>query len=417
MKILHINTFDYGGAAIGAIRIHKSLLDSGIDSNILFYKKNSEQIPKASGITVTYPSLKQRLLKRFGIKLTSFEKEIQKINQLGKPFSEGGSFELFSSPYGIENQLHQHPLVISADVINLHWISGFVDLPSFMHNINKPLVWTLHDMNPFMGGVHYDIDIIKNPQLIDLENQYKSLKKQLFMDKNYAIVGNSEWTTQKATDSKQFETAKIIETGYYPFNPADFNIIDKSIAKNSLKLPLDKLIIGFACEDLRNPRKGFDKLLKAISHLSKEETEKICCLSFGKENREINQIQGLEVIQLGTINNPKIQSLAYSAMDFFIIPSTAEAFGQTCLEAMYCKTPILGANVGGIPEMVKELVTGFLFESDSEIAILEAIQKAIKATSKEKELLARNAHEYAIKIHNPECIANQYLKIYKSLLT
>ena len=49
MKILHINTRDYGGAAIAAIRLHKALLDEGVDSSMLFLEQSDPDIPAAIG--------------------------------------------------------------------------------------------------------------------------------------------------------------------------------------------------------------------------------------------------------------------------------------------------------------------------------------------------------------------------------
>jgi len=44
MKVLHINTLDYGGAAIAAVRIHNAMLETGIDSSFLSLKKTLPNI-------------------------------------------------------------------------------------------------------------------------------------------------------------------------------------------------------------------------------------------------------------------------------------------------------------------------------------------------------------------------------------
>jgi hypothetical protein len=46
----------------------------------------------------------------------------------------------------------------SCDVVNLHWIAHLVDYQAFFGAVpqHTPVVWTLHDMNPFTGGCHYD---------------------------------------------------------------------------------------------------------------------------------------------------------------------------------------------------------------------------------------------------------------------
>lgn len=49
-----------------------------------------------------------------------------------------------------------------------------------------------------------------------------------------------------------------------------------------------------------------------------------------------------------------------SVSDLFLIPSSSESFGLAALEAMACKVPVVSTNVGGLPELNVEGVTGFL---------------------------------------------------------
>ena len=48
--------------------------------------------------------------------------------------------------------------------------------------------------------------------------------------------------------------------------------------------------------------------------------------------------------------------------DLFLLPSDEESFGLAALEAMACEVPIVATNVGGVPEVVKHGVDGYLFE-------------------------------------------------------
>lgn len=49
-----------------------------------------------------------------------------------------------------------------------------------------------------------------------------------------------------------------------------------------------------------------------------------------------------------------------SVSDLFLMPSESESFGLAALEAMACKVPVVATNVGGIPELVVNEVSGFL---------------------------------------------------------
>lgn len=51
-----------------------------------------------------------------------------------------------------------------------------------------------------------------------------------------------------------------------------------------------------------------------------------------------------------------------SVSDLFLIPSESESFGLAALEAMACKVPVISSDIGGLPELNINGVTGFLNE-------------------------------------------------------
>lgn len=80
----------------------------------------------------------------------------------------------------------------------------------------------------------------------------------------------------------------------------------------------------------------------------------------------------------------------YQQATLFIMPSLTEALGVTFLEAMAAGVPVIGTNVGGIPEIIQNGVNGLLVLTESPSAITEAINRLL-ADKQLREDLAENA--------------------------
>src|SRR5205823_3086012 len=73
-----------------------------------------------------------------------------------------------------------------------------------------------------------------------------------------------------------------------------------------------------------------------------------------------------------------------------VLPSLAhmESFGMVLIEAMACRTPVVGTNIGGIPEVIKDGIDGFIVSSNDSNALALAIPKIVA----DKELATRMGH-------------------------
>ncbi len=78
-----------------------------------------------------------------------------------------------------------------------------------------------------------------------------------------------------------------------------------------------------------------------------------------------------------------------SVSDLFLLPSLQESFGLSALEAMACGVPVVASNVGGLPEVVIDGVTGFLHPPDE---VEQMAESAIRILS-DPALHARMAAE------------------------
>ena len=211
MKVLHINTSNRGGAGIAALRLHEALHVEGIQS--AFISKGlsvdfNNNIIKDSFFEYKKPSLLKRFIAK--ISLSTNNQLISKFNSIKKKID----CEIVSLPVS-KYKLHEHPLVLEADIINLHWVGDLVNYSTFFNNFSKPIVYTMHDMNPFKGIFHYQTDENKNPDFKDWEANMLNIKKEALINvNNGALVSPSKWLLDEAIKTgvfSNFKTQEVIQ--------------------------------------------------------------------------------------------------------------------------------------------------------------------------------------------------------------
>jgi glycosyltransferase involved in cell wall biosynthesis len=105
-------------------------------------------------------------------------------------------------------------------------------------------------------------------------------------------------------------------------------------------------------------RKGFPQFLQALEKL--RDTHSIWLLASGGIVDLTHQAHRFKVRQLGRLSDEHLQRLAFTAADVFVFPTLADNQPLVLIEALACGTPVVSFDVGGVPEMVRHLETGYL---------------------------------------------------------
>ena len=355
LSVAHFSTYLGGGAGIAAQRLHRGLLSHGVDSHF-FHGEGSTSDPTFKSAYQNHSFLHRNL--------AAIRTSIQ-----NRKTSEGG----FVTGPGWIRPTPLRDTGLQPDIVNLHWVARWLDLPSFFHSLphNQPVVWSIHDLIPITGGCHYPKECDhfskecgncpqqKSPHPRDATHKNFRIKKGLYEGANLHFVGNSTWTTEQIHRSALGKCAKSITTIPLGLDPSQYAVIDKSVARQALQIPEGKFVIGFACSDFHEKRKGADLLLKVLESLP---SDNILLLIFGSGKWPQNAGR-YQTISMGNIGSPRFQSLYYSALDVFALPSEVETFGNVAMEAMASGVPVVAFTGGGVRDVVSDGVTG-LIESD-----------------------------------------------------
>lgn len=409
MKVLHINTHIYGGAAIAMLKLHEALLKKGVQSKVLILSGDSTQHENIYNYPVSEDSLLIKASRSLGLNWKKSDRNQYKVTRFQN--NEYETFTFANTDYFVED----HILVKESDVINLHWVSNFINFPSFFRKVKKPIVWYLHDMNPFMGGFHYSIDRdnIIDKSIVELDQKQLALKKKALARSSLKyIVGDSRWITKCAKESKIYPKYINFATINYSINNEVYYPISKEAARGCLNIKKELFVIGFGASDLSNRRKGLHLLVDAINKLNKKE---ILLVLFGEGQPSSLQELNIPYLSLGKLNSPYWQRITYSALDLFVIPSLQEAFGQTCLEAMSCGTPVVGFSSSGIEDMIIPHKTGLLAKANDSTDLSRQIEFMMNNTDKRKEM-GKSAVQFISDKFNEDYQSYQFMKIYEQVL-
>jgi glycosyltransferase involved in cell wall biosynthesis len=120
-------------------------------------------------------------------------------------------------------------------------------------------------------------------------------------------------------------------------------------------------------------------------------------------------------MSLGYVANECLLALVYSAADIFVMPSLQESFGQTALQALACGTPVVGFEVGGIPDMVRPGVNGLVVPTGDVSALCTAIRTLLQDPA-QRAVMAANCRRIAVQEYALEVQARRYLELYEEIL-
>ncbi|WP_439846508.1 N-acetyl-alpha-D-glucosaminyl L-malate synthase BshA [Bacillus subtilis] len=178
-------------------------------------------------------------------------------------------------------------------------------------------------------------------------------------------------------------------------------------------LPDEKVVIHVS--NFRKVKRVQD-VIRVFRNIAGKTKAKLLLVGDGPEKStacELIRKYGLEdqVLMLG--NQDRVEEL-YSISDLKLLLSEKESFGLVLLEAMACGVPCIGTNIGGIPEVIKNNVSGFLVDvgdvgaaTARAMSILEDEQLSNRFTKAAIEMLENE--------FSSEKIVSQYEQIYADL--
>ncbi|MCP4953675.1 MAG: glycosyltransferase [Proteobacteria bacterium] len=408
MKVFHLNHSDVnGGAARAAFRIHHALRDSGVESIMLV------NFASAGDWTVQGLSSKWQ---RFAAKVAP-----ELVVPLRKMLRSQNT--VIHSPAILGSHWVRKINQSDADIVHLHWVQNEMLSIADIGRIEKPIVWTLHDMWAFCGAEHYTQDFRwrdgyrrdnrpAHESGFDL-NRWTWRRKQKHWQHPIHVVTPSRWLAECVRKSLLMESWPVSVVPNC-LNTDLWRPLDNGLARQLLGLPPDVPLILFGAMGGGNdPRKGFDFLVQALLSLRDSGSVKgLEIVIFGQTAPREPIDLGFSIHYMGHLFDELSLRALYSAADLLMVPSRLDNLPNTGLESLACGTPLVAFDTGGLPDVVQHKVNGYLARPEDPEDLASGIVWVLENSAKES--LRANSRSWAKSRYSYNIVSEMYRGIYEA---
>lgn len=404
MRVVHLSTSDSGGAGLAALRLNRALNQAGVDSYLLCRHKNSDD-PKV--IAYDEP-IWAKIIRR--ISFIPYRQN-KYSRYIGTP-EMNRRYESYTFPEAIYD-VSCHPLLRSADVINLHWLGSSVNYRSFFKNTSKPIVWTLHDKNPFLGIAHFDLDRENNQDMLDLELKVERYKHEaISKSSNLTVVALCNWMASRVGETDVFKNrplvtiANSIDTEI--FKPLDEKEgLNRVALRKDLGIPSDATVFMFCSQHMGVRRKGMS-ILRDATHLVTD--HKVFYLTVGCGE---SMLDSKNSIHVDSVSEERRMVELYNIADAFIISSIEDNLPNTMLESLCCGTPVISFSNGGMRDVIRDGANGLLVPESNAQSLADKINLFI---NNQKDFSRERISEDSRNAYSPLVQASNYISLYEGLI-
>ncbi len=409
MRVVHLSTSDIqGGAARYTYRLHRALLEAGVDSRLIVSEKSSND-----------PTVSEAFPRRFSTLRRRWRETLESLPLRRYPNRSGTKFSVGWA----RNATWRAVRSAAPDVVHLHWVNhGFLAVRD-LQRLGSPLVWTLLDHWPLTGGCHYFGDceryrttcgscpVLGSTDPADLSARMQRVKREAWGRLPVQLVCFCSSSLQAAQGSSLFAGRPSLRLPpgvdtriYRPIPTAE--------ARRVLGLESAGLVLAFGAVNGDDPRKGFDLAMRALTDLPPTDglDSAVLCY-FGASNMPPPaRIGPFAVRHFGYVHDDITLALIYSAADGVLVPSREDTAPLIAIEALACGAPVVGFPVGITADLVRHRQNGYLATPFDAASLAQGVTWL--AENRGNPAMRAAARETAVHEANIQLQVPRYLEIY-----
>lgn len=267
-------------------------------------------------------------------------------------------------------------------------------------------------------------DIVKRDTLFQQKRKFikRSCIEKKYIESVKNVIGRTQWDYIHAlnvnSELRYYHVGEILRDSFYKYKWS-YNACERhSIFLSQAGYPI----------------KGLHQVLKALSIVLKVYPNtkvyvsggNICSSAsvkdivkrggYGKYIQKILRKMNLSscVIFTGSLSEQEMCD-RYLKSNLFICPSSIENSPNSLAEAQILGVPCIASYVGGVPSMVKDSETGYLYRFEDYVFLANLIIKIFSSSDNDLTLLSENERQEALMRHSYDSILHSIVSVYKAI--
>jgi len=405
MKILKLSTNNRGGATTAAERQAQALRQFGHQVKHLYVRQDwtCKEVTIAEDCKEVYLSAPMHQYLKTDLLFQNFL--FDNRTDLSNTYM---SLWRKSSPF--DEMLAEYIRKENFDIVHCHWTSNLISSNFFalLEKHTVQVVMTGHDMNHFTGGCHYNAgcegfrsncqscpqiktndSVLLSSSLSEKINTYKKVMPKFIFPSDWL---NGEYLSSAIGQCLGLSSSQVIrnciDTDF--FSPLEQPEVNK--LRQFYGFTDDELLIVSGAENNHEIRKGFNYFEQAFKALNRSLfgssfDKKVTFVAFGGGDHKLKPTHpNVSYKHLGVLAESQVRDL-FQISDLLAFTSIEENFANVILESLSCGCPVLGFNIGGIPDIVRPGINGELVDEVDENKFSSALVDIV-TNNKLKELKA-----------------------------
>lgn len=217
------------------------------------------------------------------------------------------------------------------------------------------------------------------------------------------------------------------------------SVFTKNSLIKDLSIPEEHIVVipcGIEIPELRKKKSMKDNVIGCVSRLTREKGQQVLIKAMPLILKTIPNAQLMIigqgpdkiyfeslVYELNLEKNIKILGYVdnlneyYASMDLFVFPTIwgLEGFGLVSVEAMAYELPVVASNLGPVPEIVKDNVTGILIPPNNVEALANAVTRLL-SDGKTREIMGKRGRELVKREFTLSVASNRILDLFYKVL-